>query len=181
LLRGIVFWVVCAGILAVVSPHSTAQERHPPGTGGGGRPARLAEPTVAQLKSALHAQDSDGGILIVLPADLLFGATAEELSGNALPTLEKVAALIAQTRPKEVWVTGHTDGNGGDAENQKLSEVRAHAVAMWLAGRPARTQAIIVEKGYGRTRPVAPNHNADGSDNPEGRAQNRRIEITLRR
>ena len=47
--------------------------------------------------------------------------------------------------------------------------------------RHLRVFLSIVEKGYGRSRPVAPNHNADGSDSPEGRQQNRRIEIYLRR
>ena len=137
--------------------------------------------SVAQLEAALHALKTGRGLRIVLPADELFGSAGSTLDANADPLLTKLAELIAATRPREVIIAGHTDSVGKDQDNQSLSEARAHEVADWLAARAPKGRPRFVEQGYGRTRPVAPNHNADGSDNPAGRAQNRRIEILLRR
>lgn len=137
--------------------------------------------TVAQLKAALRAEDTEQGMRLVLPADMLFGTSPGTLSGNADTMLEATARLIAALHPREILVAGHTDGVGRDDDNLALSERRAQAVAGWLHAHTGKTPPRIVEKGYGRTRPVAPNHNADGSDSPEGRQQNRRIEIYLRR
>jgi outer membrane protein OmpA-like peptidoglycan-associated protein len=117
----------------------------------------------------------------VLPADELFGAAPDTLDASSDPLLAQLAELIAKTRPREVVVVGHTDSVGTDDDNLLLSQERAHVVAAWLAARAAKRGPHFVEQGYGRTRPVAPNHKADGSDNPEGRAQNRRIETLLRR
>jgi len=52
-------------------------------------------------------------------------------------------------------------------------------VAQWLMARAGANRANLQTRGLGKTRPVAPNANPDGSDNPEGRAKNRRVEITV--
>jgi outer membrane protein OmpA-like peptidoglycan-associated protein len=144
-------------------------------------PRNPAPVGAAQLEAALHATRTDRGLLIVLPADELFGAAGKTLDGAAEPVLATLVELIAATHPREIQIAGHTDGAGTDDANQTLSEQRAHAVAGWLEDHIAKHPPRFVEKGYGRTRPLAPNHNPDGSDNPEGRQTNRRIEIMLRR
>jgi outer membrane protein OmpA-like peptidoglycan-associated protein len=138
--------------------------------------------TVPQLKAALHVEDTGQGLRIELPADLLFGDAAGDAIGSQADTmLEEAARLIAAAHPREVLVAGHTDGAGRDDDNLTLSERRAHAVAAWLQQRAGKGRAPrFVEKGYGRTRPIAPNHNPDGSDSPDGRRQNRRVELYLR-
>jgi outer membrane protein OmpA-like peptidoglycan-associated protein len=73
---------------------------------------------------------------------------------------------------------GHTDAKGSDAYNQTLSERRARAVKDWLVTRRAIPGAASV-KGWGEQRPVAPNTKANGADHPEGRQQNRRVEVVL--
>ena len=144
--------------------------------------ARAPAPrSVAQLEAALHATKTDRGSRIMLSADALFGLSRDTLDAAADPLLAQLAELIAATRPREVVVAGHTDSSGQDEDNQALSEARAHAVAAWLEATAAKHRPRFVEQGFGRTRPIAPNHAADGSDNPEGRARNRRIEIMLRR
>jgi outer membrane protein OmpA-like peptidoglycan-associated protein len=151
-------------------------------------PARAKAPAprgVAQLEAALHATKTDRGLRIVLPADGLFGRARDTLDSAADPRLSQLAELIAATRPREVRVAGHTDSSGSDEDAQTLSEERAHAVAAWLEAHMANDRPNyrprFVEQGYGRTRPVAPNHTADGSDSPEGRERNRRVEIILHR
>lgn len=115
------------------------------------------------------------------PADVLFEYDKSELLPDAVSTLQKIASAIESDFPDGATVTveGHTDGEGGDDYNQKLSEDRAEAVASWLTGEGGLDEDQLTTVGYGETRPVAPNENKDGSDNPEGRAQNRRVVLTV--
>jgi outer membrane protein OmpA-like peptidoglycan-associated protein len=160
----------------------------PPPPAGTGRTAthQPATPTshpatASQLEKELRAARTDRGLRIVLPADELFGSSRDSLDPGADAVLTQLDELIAATHPREIDIAGHTDSEGDDEDNLKLSEERAHAVAVWLEQHSPRRHPRFVEKGYGRTRPVAPNHNPDGSDNPDGRARNRRIDILLRR
>lgn len=145
-------------------------------------PAKAHKPmTLAQLEAALRAEKTDRGLRLVLPADALFQSKQGELDDNAVTPLTTLAELVAAIKPHEIVVVGHTDSVGDDAANLALSKQRARAIAAWLAAHAPKARPHFIEEGYGRTRPVAPNHNADGSDNPEGQAANRRIEILLRR
>lgn len=89
------------------------------------------------------------------------------------------AVMIMQERPSmNVMIEGHTDSKGTEPYNQKLSERRARAVFNYFVAKgisPSSMQTI----GYGETRPIASNTNPDGSDNPEGRAINRRVELSI--
>jgi outer membrane protein OmpA-like peptidoglycan-associated protein len=155
------------------------------------RPATPAETTappaiphkplsLAELETALRTEKTDRGLRLVMPADALFQAKQGELDDAAATPLATLTALVEAVRPREIVVIGHTDSVGDDDANLALSKQRAHAVAAWLAAHDSKARPHFAEQGYGRTRPVAPNHNADGSDNPAGRAANRRIEIFLR-
>ena len=116
-----------------------------------------------------------------MPADALFAGKQATLNDPAPAPLADLAALAAAMHPREIVITGHTDSTGEDDVNLALSKEQAHAVAAWLAAHAVKHPPHFAEQGYGRTRPVAPNHKADGADNPEGRASNRRLEILLRR
>ena len=77
-------------------------------------------------------------------------------------------------------VEGHTDGKGNDRYNLRLSERRANAVAKWLASHGyLRTGLDVKTKGLGKSVPLVPNTRRDGSDDPIGRATNRRVELIL--
>ena len=75
----------------------------------------------------------------------------------------------------KVAVDGHTDSIGDDSFNDQLSKRRAQAVADVL--RDARPDLRLTVKGHGERQPIAENE-ADGKDNPAGRAKNRRVEIS---
>ena len=137
--------------------------------------------TLAQLQAALRAEKTDRGLRLVLSADSLFQQKEAELDSAAEMPLTTLAELVVAIKPREIVVIGHTDSVGDDAANLALSKQRAHAIAAWLAAHAPKMRPHFVEEGFGRTRPVAPNHNADGSDNPAGQAANRRIEVLLRR
>lgn len=114
---------------------------------------------------------------LVVAADALFAFDQDTLSPGAKATLDVVAPQIVKEQGA-FSIEGHTDAKGDDDYNQKLSERRARAVRDWLVERgaiPARTPAV----GYGESHPVAPNAKPDGSDDPEGRAKNRRVELVV--
>ena len=124
---------------------------------------------------ALRPFGKSCGTLIRLDDRVLFDFDQATLRSEAGSVLDKVAAaLTALTVP--LLVNGHTDAQGSDSYNLDLSRRRAQAVADALASRGVDTDLTV--KGFGETRPVAPNE-IDGSDNPSGRQQNRRVEIVI--
>ncbi len=76
-------------------------------------------------------------------------------------------------------VDGYTDSVGNDAYNRDLSQRRAASVTAALTSRLRGKPTQLRATGHGESDPVAPNANADGSDNPAGRAKNRRVTITF--
>lgn len=115
------------------------------------------------------------GTVITLEDSVLFDFGSSELRGEATSTLTNLAAVLKDSKAPKVQVQGHTDSVSDDAFNQKLSEQRAQAVSSAL--KSDGVTATIESVGYGETKPVAPNENPDGSDNPGGRRLNRRVEV----
>jgi OOP family OmpA-OmpF porin len=101
------------------------------------------------------------------------------LRSDAVSILGEAAEILKRYPDLRVEVAGHTDSKGTDAYNQKLSERRATAVYDYLTGQGVAASRLTGPVGYGEARPIAPNTNADGSDNPEGRAKNRRTELNV--
>ncbi len=93
--------------------------------------------------------------------------------------LKKASDFVKKYRGSKVKLEGHTDSKGTEKYNQKLSERRAEAVRQYLIKEGAAEKAMILATGYGELRPVAPNKTKEGKDNPEGRAENRRVEILI--
>ena len=86
---------------------------------------------------------------------------------------------ILQLNPEiKVEISSHTDAKGSGEYNIKLSQKRAESVVMYLR-KKGISSSRMVAKGYGKTNPIAPNTNLDGSDNPEGRQLNRRTEFKV--
>ena len=115
------------------------------------------------------------GTVITLEDSVLFDFGSSDLRSEASTTLTNLATVLKDSKAPKVQVQGHTDSVSDDAFNQKLSEQRAQAVSNALKsdGVAADLEAV----GYGETKPVAPNENPDGSDNPAGRRLNRRVEV----
>jgi photosystem I P700 chlorophyll a apoprotein A2 len=131
------------------------------------------------LISDLGGKQTAAGLVINFNADVLFDFDKADLKPEARPTLEKLAQVVKQATKSRVQINGYTDAKGDDQYNLKLSQQRAQAIADWLrtnaSGTPGQTQV----KGYGEANPVAPNTKPDGSDNPDGRQQNRRVEVII--
>ena len=110
-------------------------------------------------------------------ADFLFDFDRAELRPEADAALAQVAARIS-TASKAVLIEGHTDAKGTESYNQGLSERRAGAVRVALVGRGLPGEWLRT-RGLGKSYPVAPNQRADGSDDPDGRQKNRRVEVVI--
>ena len=127
--------------------------------------------------SSLSGTESGFNIQINLSSDVLFDFDKAELKPEADTELQKAADIIRQKGQGVILITGHTDSKGSDAYNQRLSLARAQAVKNWFEAKGLQQNYQL--EGLGATRPIAPNTHPDGSDNPEGRAQNRRVEIIV--
>lgn len=117
------------------------------------------------------------GTLITLEDGVLFDFGKSDIRADAAQTLGKLAAVLTNAKVPAAHVYGHTDSVSDEAFNQQLSEARANAVSGEL--KKDGVTATMDATGYGESKPVAPNENADGSDNPAGRALNRRVEIFI--
>ncbi|RYZ11403.1 MAG: OmpA family protein [Comamonadaceae bacterium] len=138
-------------------------------------PARIE--ITRELLGSLKARRTESqAIAIDLPADVLFDFDRAELRADAAPTLARAAELLASYPDARIAVRGHSDGKGTAAYNDALSLRRARTVAERLNARPARR---IEVEGRGSREPIAPEQDASGADDAQGRQRNRRVEIVI--
>lgn len=128
------------------------------------------EATVALMEEA-NAAAATALEDIVISADVLFDFDQDTIKPEAEPVLVDVAAILLDHPDAKVTVVGHTDNVGTEEYNLDLSERRAAAVDTFLEGKGVPVDQMI-PSGAGMSQPVASN------DTAEGRAQNRRVEIT---
>lgn len=177
------------GFVVFVSASAGAASQAEPGT-----PEDLPEPTSAQLSSSVHewvpnnvkqwdpensvtdlVTESEEGSdsVITLSSDILFEFGSSKIPDNAAKAVAKTLEGVPDGA--HVKIDGYTDSVGNDSANQKLSQKRAKAVADVV--EEARSDLHLSVEGHGKDDPVADNEK-DGEDNPEGRAKNRRVEMT---
>jgi len=129
----------------------------------------------------LNIEETATEVHIELAADILFDFDKAEILPKAKETLKQVAKIIQEKAKGGVSIEGHTDTKGSDAYNQKLSERRASAVKDWLVKKEGLINVKFATRGFGAKKPVASNTKTDGSDDPEGRQKNRRVEIIIKK
>ncbi|HEX7968418.1 MAG TPA: OmpA family protein [Stellaceae bacterium] len=145
-----------------------------------GRELRYTVIDTGGKTAALNVKETPTEIRIEVAADVLFDFDKAAILPRAQSTLHDVAGVIKEKgRGRDFRIEGYTDSKGSDAYNQKLSERRADAVKQWLAQKEGLSNARMTTQGLGAKRPVAANTEPDGSDNPDGRQKNRRVEIVL--
>ena len=132
---------------------------------------------VESLDSSIADVESSTLVETTLAADVLFAFNQADLTPAASATLAQVANDIKARAKGEVRIDGHTDAVGDDAYNLDLSRRRAASVQAALQPLLAGAAVTLRVNGHGEANPVAPNTNPDGSDNPEGRAKNRRVTV----
>jgi outer membrane protein OmpA-like peptidoglycan-associated protein len=132
-----------------------------------------------KARQEFEAQQSGRSLSMNLSGDVLFDYDKAALKPEAEQALKKVAVVLSQFPESKITVEGYTDSKGTRATNMQLSRERAQSVKDWLARNGGVVAASISTKGFGEQYPIAPNKNTDGSDNPVGRALNRRVSIIV--
>lgn len=111
-------------------------------------------------------------ITLNLPGNVTFASNSADLNSQFFGTLDSVSTVLKEYNKTVVEVAGHTDNTGSKQLNQNLSERRAQTVANYLSSRGTDGKRFIVV-GAADTHPVASNAT------PQGRQQNRRVELTI--
>jgi outer membrane protein OmpA-like peptidoglycan-associated protein len=134
---------------------------------------KKAAAAMASLQEIARVKEEQRGLVITLDGSVLFATGKTTLLPIAEQKLAKVAEVLQQQDDsKQITVEGHTDSVGSDADNMRLSQGRADAVRTFLITQGVPT-ARIRAVGRGESTPVADNKT------PEGRANNRRVEIVV--
>lgn len=108
-----------------------------------------------------------------------YGYDSADLTASAKESLDTGLYPIMTENPQIIIeLSSHTDSKGSDDYNLKLSERRAKSVVDYMISMGV-TSNRLVAKGYGETKPISANEKPDGSDNPKGRALNRRTEFEI--
>lgn len=142
------------------------------GAAGGANLDRQEAELRGQLGSNVGIVNNGTSLVVTLPQDILFAVDSTALTGALQNDLFSVAASLNRYPDTTVNVIGHTDNTGAASYNQDLSQRRAQAVASVLINAgvtPQRIRSI----GRGEDAPIASNLT------PEGRQQNRRVEIII--
>ncbi|MES2862439.1 MAG: OmpA family protein [Pseudomonadota bacterium] len=148
-------------------------------------PARPGGGLIGEVSSlsgeitAFRVSETATATVVDIAADVLFAFDKADLSPQAPAQLQRAADLIRQGGEGSVRVVGYTDAKGEDAYNLDLSQRRAQAVVAWLTRTGGIPAPRLVAEGRGEVDPVAPNARPDGGDDPDGRAKNRRVTITI--
>ena len=102
-----------------------------------------------------------------------------DLTPASKSVLDTLFDILKENPNITIELSAHTDSKGADKYNEELSQKRAESCTAYLTNEKGIAKERIVAKGYGKTMPVAPNTNPNGTDNPEGRAKNRRTEFKI--
>jgi outer membrane protein OmpA-like peptidoglycan-associated protein len=133
---------------------------------------------IAELLTELEATDEPEGAVVEIEDTVLFEFDSADLRPEAAGVLDELVELLELLEAEPAEIRGHTDDVGEDDYNLELSRDRAESVAAYLVDAGIDQDRLTVE-GLGSSEPVADNTNPDGTDNPEGRARNRRVEVVL--
>jgi outer membrane protein OmpA-like peptidoglycan-associated protein len=138
-------------------------------------------PLVQPVGALVNVQQTPQEVRLTLAADILFDFDQATIRPNAKEALDRVAETIRTQGSHVVRIEGFTDAKGRADYNLRLSTARAQAVERWLIERNGIASTGLSASGFGATRFAAPNTKPDGSDDPEGRQKNRRVEVVVQK
>ena len=136
---------------------------------------------MAAQNSSISVSEKKDGLRVAILGDVLFDFDRSTIRPKAAGTLRQIAELLGKLPDgnKALIIEGHTDAKGSASYNKKLSLQRAESVRNWLVKKSGEHTVRIQVRGLGAEQPVADNTKADGSDNPDGRQRNRRVEFVF--
>ena len=173
-----------SGALIGIATSSNARERRERALAGagigalaGGGVGYYMDVQEAKLRQKLQSSGvsvtrQGDRIILNMPSNITFATDSTNVNSSFQPVLSSVADVLKEYEKTMIQVAGYTDSTGGQRYNMLLSQQRAQAVANALIGDGV--QAVRIDTvGYGESNPIASNSTA------EGRAKNRRVELTL--
>ena len=131
------------------------------------KPGKLAKLEMVPPVPSIEANS----LLITSDSGILFDVDKYDVRPEDKEVLKNLATVLKEMNVKNFEIDGYTDSDGSDEHNQVLSENRANSVKNFLVSQGVTAE--IKTKGYGESRPVAPN------DTAEGKQKNRRVEIII--
>jgi len=126
----------------------------------------------AELKKIAETKRTEQGLVTKLKSDILFDSGKSELKAAAKKNLKEMSTIMKKYPENVLTVKGYTDNTGSSMINEKISNERARAVkeALIASGMP---ESVITTLGMGPANPISDN------STPQGRSQNRRVEIEI--
>lgn len=128
--------------------------------------------TYLEIKDTICLEKIEIGTTIVL-RNVFFDVNKATLRSESEAELERLTEILVNNPTLKIQIDGHTDSDGNDEYNLKLSDERAHAVVEYLVTKKGISKERLSWKGYGETEPVVPN------DSPENKQMNRRTEFEI--
>ncbi|MEX2596626.1 MAG: OmpA family protein [Salibacteraceae bacterium] len=129
-------------------------------------------PGIAENEGCPEIKEEEQEVLNTAFSNLEFEVGKDVIKQNSYESLDRLAELLVKKSDWKLEIRGHTDDVGSDAANMTLSEKRSKSVGKYLESKGVGTERLIV-KWFGETQPTADN------STPEGRAQNRRVEMEV--
>ncbi|WP_394559459.1 OmpA family protein [Aquipseudomonas alcaligenes] len=123
--------------------------------------------------TGVEVQRQGDTIQLIMPGNITFATDSADIASSFYNPLNNLATSFRQYNQNSIEIVGHTDSTGNHAYNVGLSQRRAQSVANYLMAQGVDASRLST-RGAGPDQPVASNATADG------RAQNRRVEVTLR-
>ncbi|WP_372237601.1 OmpA family protein [Aquipseudomonas alcaligenes] len=123
--------------------------------------------------TGVEVQRQGDTIQLIMPGNITFATDSADIASSFYAPLNNLATSFRQYNQNSIEIVGHTDSTGNHAYNMGLSQRRAQSVANYLTAQGVDASRLST-RGAGPDQPVASNATA------EGRAQNRRVEVTLR-
>jgi outer membrane protein OmpA-like peptidoglycan-associated protein len=123
-------------------------------------------------QSGVSVEREGDNIRLIMPGNITFATGSANIASDFYPVLDSVALVLEEYNRTLVFVGGHTDSDGNESFNKKLSQDRASSVSSYLASRGINSVRLETV-GFGESQPVASN------TTPQGKQANRRVEITL--
>ena len=123
--------------------------------------------------TGVEVQRQGDTIQLIMPGNITFATDSADIASSFYTPLNNLAGSFRQYNQNSIEIVGHTDSTGNHAYNMGLSQRRAQSVANYLMAQGVDASRLST-RGAGPDQPVASNATADG------RAQNRRVEVTLR-
>ncbi|MCF6203358.1 MAG: OmpA family protein [Methylococcaceae bacterium] len=128
----------------------------------------------AQLEgTGIRVQRLGDDLKLIMPGNITFATNSANINGNFYSILDSVGIVFNKFNETSINISGYTDSTGSDQHNQELSERRANSVASYLV-KTGVQHGRIQSRGFGERYPIASNKTE------MGRAQNRRVEISIR-